>query len=195
MKASLARRKKSPSSKGRLKRHRANPARQSVLTRDGTPPVTRREAERLAKMGISLRPGIERDTLLVPLWVAETVVAEAEYYIGEVFPDCYAQWLAEKADVCYAGNFRFRRRIRGQGNAGRGWLRVFMRHWLAAILKRERPDLFVYFPPGWTLGHSLTGRRGSRRLMHLNFIPVQMSWPGEPRPNPLFRSGRLARAA
>ena len=139
----------------------------------------------------STRNRIEADTPIVPLWIAEWVVAEAERYSGEVFPDGYSHWLVEKADACYAGNPRFRRHMRGHGNAGRDWLRVFMRHWLAAILKYERPDLFIYFPPDWVLGHRLTGRRTHDRQIFLSFLPASRSWPRGERPNPLFRSGRL----
>jgi hypothetical protein len=45
--------------------------------------------------------------------------------------------------------------MRGRGNAPRDWLYAFMRHWLAALLDLERPDLYQCLPEDFNLGHRL----------------------------------------
>jgi hypothetical protein len=45
--------------------------------------------------------------------------------------------------------------MRGRGNAPRDWLYAFMRHWLAAWLDLERPDLYQCLPEDFKLGHRL----------------------------------------
>jgi len=45
--------------------------------------------------------------------------------------------------------------MRGGGNAPRDWLYAFMRHWLAALLDLERPDLYQCLPEDFNLGHPL----------------------------------------
>ncbi|MCG3149766.1 MAG: hypothetical protein PCFJNLEI_03231 [Verrucomicrobiae bacterium] len=135
----------------------------------------------------TLAPGLERDTQLNPVWVAEAVVQEAARYVAADFPTIYATWLAEKAEHCYAGNQRFHRRLRGAGNAGRGWLYAFMRHWLAGLLHRERPDLYSQFPYTWVNGQQLTGRATGLCVNYVEGCRGKSDWPTRPRPNPLLR--------
>jgi lambda repressor-like predicted transcriptional regulator len=121
----------------------------------------------------SLRPGLERDTQLMPWLIAESVCAEGSRYLGIELPARYAVWLEARAEVSYARFSHFRQLMRGRGNAPRGWLRAYMRHWLAGLLGEERPDLYECLPESFALGHPLPPgahprRRwqGSRRPLH-----------------------------
>ena len=134
---------------------------------------------------------IEDDTILVPQWVAESVINEASAFVGQAFPEHFAGWLAQKAAVCYAGNARFHRLLQGRGNGGREWLRVFMRHWLAGLLRRERPDLFVLFPQEWTLGRRVAGVASGRPLMNIGFQPGTHRWRERGCGNPLLSGARF----
>ena len=138
----------------------------------------------------SLPPGMERDTMINPLWVAESIVQEAAVYVDRKFPAIYTTWLVEKAERCYAHNKRFHRHIRGSGNAGRDWLRMFMRHWLSGILRIERPDLHARFPYSWANGQRLTGQADKTRgALRANYWG-RCKWPTGVRPNPLLHRGR-----
>jgi hypothetical protein len=64
-------------------------------------------------------------------------------------------WLEAKAELCYAGNKRFHKLMRGRGNAPRDWLYTFMRHWLGSILQLERLDLCRRLPTSFAYGHRL----------------------------------------
>lgn len=90
---------------------------------------------------------------LLPWVVAERVCEEAGRYLGVVVPRRRARWLAAKAEACFQGNERFRRRMRGEAPVE--WLRVFMRHWLASLLKLEQPDLWRALPDSYHLGRAL----------------------------------------
>ncbi len=103
----------------------------------------------------ALRPGLERDTELMPWLTADTVCGEVARFLDVAIPARYSDWLEAKAERCYARHPHFRKLMRGRGNAPRDWLRVFMRHWLAALLGTERPDLYECLPDTYALGHPL----------------------------------------
>ena len=103
----------------------------------------------------SLRPGLERDTQLMPWLIADTVCGEVSRFLGVEIPARYSDWLDAKAERCYAQNNHFRKLMRGRGNAPRDWVYAFMRHWLAALLDLERPDLYRCLPADFNLGHRL----------------------------------------
>ena len=105
--------------------------------------------------GLEPRPGLERDTLLMPWAIAESVCGEVSRFLDVELPDRYALWLEAKAERCYAGNRHFHKLMRSCGNAGRNRLYAFMRHWLAGFLKLERPDLFACLPEDFVLGRRL----------------------------------------
>ena len=115
----------------------------------------------------SLRPGLERDTQLMPWLIADSVCGEVSGFLGVEIPARYSDWLDAKAERCYANHRHFRKLMRGRGNGPRDWLYVFMRHWLAAMLDLERPDLYQCLPEDFNLGH-----------------------PGRPRPLPESPPGR-----
>lgn len=117
------------------------------------------------------RPGLERDTQLMPWLMADTVCGEVARFLDVEIPARYSDWLEAKAEHCYARNDHFRKLMRGRGNAPRDRLRVFMRHWLAALLGTERPDLYECLPDTFALGHPLPSPRRPRRR-----------WRGDGRP-------------
>jgi hypothetical protein len=98
---------------------------------------------------------IEEDTLLVPGAVAAGVWEEAAAWLGEELPRDWLIRLTERAEAVYASNPRVRRRLRGNGDGGRDWLWTFMRHWLASLLRKERPDLFARLPASYANGVEL----------------------------------------
>ena len=124
--------------------------------------------------GLCYRPGLERETQLMPWIVADSVCAEVSRFLNVELPSRYAAWLDAKAELCYAGHRHFRKLMRGRGNAPRDWLYAFMRHWLASILHLERPDLCCRLPVEFGEGKRLPciDRGGSRR----GFRPAPRNW-------------------
>ena len=72
--------------------------------------------------------------------------------MGEQFPRL---WLAERANVVYLHNARFRRLLRKYGDTGNGCLLAFMRHWLCGLLAGRRPDLCQRLPGKFAAGQKL----------------------------------------
>ena len=64
-------------------------------------------------------------------------------------------WRAKENPEDWTVHDHFRKLMRGRGNAPRDWLYAFMRHWLAALLDLERPDLYQCLPEDFNLGHRL----------------------------------------
>ena len=102
----------------------------------------------------SLPTALERDTLLTPEWVAESMVQEVERFLKADLPENFAARLAAKAHYLYPRHKHFHNGLNRPGNRGRENLRMFMRHWTAGWLKRERNPLHKKLP--WSFGN---GRR------------------------------------
>ena len=98
---------------------------------------------------------IEHDTPLVPQAVAVAVWEEASLWLGEPLPRRWIAQLTARANTAYGGNDRFRRLLRRHGNAGRDWLWAFTRHWLAALIRKHRPELHARLPGSYSVGHPL----------------------------------------
>ena len=116
-----------------------------------------REHPRRARRATAGSPSIEEATEIVPLWVAESIVNEADAWLRTALPPEWPATFAAKAERCFAGHRQFYRLLSARGangNAGRDNLRRFMRHWLASRLARERPALYRRLPAGYALGHS-----------------------------------------
>jgi hypothetical protein len=96
--------------------------------------------------------GIQRDTPLVPRAAAEQIVEETSRLVGKTLPPQWAGLLAQRAEVTYANGLRFRRRIQSRGDEGRDWLWAFMRHWVSALILKQRPELFRKLPSGYSVG-------------------------------------------
>ena len=106
---------------------------------------------------------IEHDTPLVPRAVASGVWEEAGTWLGEELPREWLARLTERAEALYASNARVGRQLRGPGNGGRDWLWTFMRHWLAALIWRQCPDLHARLPDAFNVGHPLPPARPGRQ--------------------------------
>lgn len=100
-------------------------------------------------------PQIIPCTQLVPLAAAREVVDEASRWLGVTLPSRYAVRLASHAHIVYANSPSFRRILRGPGEAARHRLYVFLRHWLAARLHADRPELLRRLPVGYRTGEPL----------------------------------------
>ena len=97
--------------------------------------------------------------VLLPQVVAQSVCDEVSRFLDVDLPERLSDWLTAKTERCFQRNRRFHHLMQGRGNAPRDWLRVFLRHWLSALLGTERPDLWYCLPPEFDLGHALP--RGS----------------------------------
>ena len=106
-----------------------------------------------------LPTALERDTLLTPEWVAESVVQETERYLGADLPPGYAERLAAKAHYLYPRHKHFHKMLNRPGNRGRHNLFVFMRHWTCSWLKRERYALYKKLPWSFAIGVALYPQR------------------------------------
>ncbi len=111
--------------------------------------------EEFAEWRAALPTALERDTLLTPEWVAESVVREAERYLRADLPPGYAERLAAKAHHLYPRHKHFHKMLNRPGNRGRDNLYTYMRHWTCSWLKRERYALYKKLPWSFALGVSL----------------------------------------
>ncbi len=89
--------------------------------------------------------------MLTPEWVAECVVEEAGRFLKAELPGDFVERLAAKAYHLYPRHKHFHKVLNRPGSQGREYLMMFMRHWTAAWLRRERPALHKRLP--WTFGN------------------------------------------
>jgi hypothetical protein len=108
------------------------------------------------------RPRIEADTPIVPRAVAMSVWTEAGAWLDEELPRQWVNRLAARANAIYARNPRFRETLQRSGTAGRDRLWAFTRHWLAAQIKKHRPELHARLPASYNVGGELPERRHAR---------------------------------
>jgi hypothetical protein len=100
---------------------------------------------------------LERDTMLTPLWVAESVVQEVERFLKAELPPHWARRLAVKAHYLYPRHKHFHKGLNRPGNRGRENLLMFMRHWTAGWLKRAQSPLYKKLPYSFGMGRKLPG--------------------------------------
>jgi hypothetical protein len=98
---------------------------------------------------------LERDTLLTPEWIAESVVQEVERLLKAELPENFAARLATKAHHLYPRHQHFHKGLNRPGNRGRENLLMFMRHWTAGWLKRARNPLHKKLPYSFGMGQRL----------------------------------------
>lgn len=155
--------KKSPSSKARRKRPaglrcRANKS-PAPLRGGRNGAAAPRAAATLRRefraWRASLPTALERETLLMPEAIAASVVQEAERFLGAELPGSFTGRLAAKAELLYARHRHFHQAVNRPGNAGRENLYMFMRHWTAGWLKRERSALYKRLPASFAMGQRL----------------------------------------
>ena len=97
----------------------------------------------------------------MPEAIAESVVQEAERFLKADLPGDFAARLAAKAHRLYPRHKHFHKVLNLPGNRGRDSLYMYLRHWTASWLKRERPALFKRLPWSYALGSKLPA--GSHR--------------------------------
>lgn len=102
-----------------------------------------------------LRRRIQNDTPIVPRAVAEAVWQEANVYLRTELPRPWARRLAVRAQLVYQRNAQFRELLRRDGDAGRDWLWAFTRHWLAALIAKQLPELHARLPGDYHTGREL----------------------------------------
>jgi hypothetical protein len=127
----------------------------------------------------SLPAGMERDTLLMPDAIAESVCQEVSRFLDLEMPERYAVWLAAKAHRCYSAHRHFYKLMQASGNLARDRLYMFMRHWLANILYLERQDLIYCLPIEFSRGNALPrgAYRHIKRVSYLaHFLPAPRDW-------------------
>ncbi len=110
----------------------------------------------------SLPTPLERDTLLMPEAIADSVVTEASNYLDAELPADFPARLAAKAYHLYPRHRPFHKMLNRPGNRGRDTLYVYMRHWTAGWLKRERWALFKRLPWEYANGRRLPAEPRSR---------------------------------
>lgn len=103
----------------------------------------------------SLPTPLERDTLLVPEWIAESVVQEVERFLNAELPGGWARRLATKAQRLYPRHKHFQKMLNRPGNSGRNNLYMYMRHWTAGWLKRECSGFYKKLPWSYAQGQRL----------------------------------------
>ena len=111
----------------------------------------------------SLPTALERDTLLMPEAIAASVVQEAERFLQADLPDGFAGRLAAKAHHLYPRHRHFKKMLNRPGNFGRHNLYVYMRHWTAGWLKRERNPLHKKLPYSFGMGRRLPDDAGKTK--------------------------------
>lgn len=102
---------------------------------------------------------IEQETAIVPRAIAEGVCEEASAWLQQPLPRRWVRELTAHANTVYAHNPCFRRKVSAAGDGGRDWLWMFMRHWLAALLHKRRPNLHARLPASFNTGQPLPDRK------------------------------------
>jgi hypothetical protein len=104
---------------------------------------------------------------LIPHAAAVQILEELQELAESTVPEQarLVDQLVQQAEETAAANESFRRKLRGK--LGREWLYAFMRHWLAAELKRSQPAIFNRLPPRYAVGVPMTDRRSPRGRAYL----------------------------
>ncbi len=107
-----------------------------------------------AELRKTFRPGIERDTELMPWLIADSIITEVARWLDldTSLPADWSDWLDRRAERCYAKSAHFHKLLHRRGNGGRDTLYAFMRHWLAAKMMKEAPALARRMPPEFANG-------------------------------------------
>ena len=105
------------------------------------------------------RARIEQDTPIRTRAIAEGVCEEVSVWLHEPLPRRWVRELVARANTIYARNRHFNRRVRGQGDRGRDYLWMFMRHWLAAMIRQRRAQSYARLPAAYCVGGDLPPRQ------------------------------------
>ena len=112
----------------------------------------------------------EKQTTYCPLYLAWRILDEARDYFRTPIPEAFADKLAHRAEAVFARHPFWARKaapcagqLQFQSQRQREFILMFMRHWLAGVLARERPALFRDLPESFKVGHPLPAYRGRAR--------------------------------
>jgi hypothetical protein len=108
----------------------------------------------------------ERQTSYCPLYLAWRILDEARDYFRTPIPKAFADKLARRAEAVFAHQPIWARKAapragqqQFQNQRQREFILMFMRHWLAGVLVRERPALFRDLPENFKIGLELPEKR------------------------------------
>jgi len=137
---------------------------------DGYPPVTEFERAISKAEGRRLKAEVsqfEQKTSYCPLYLAWRIVDEARDYFRTPIPEAFADKLAHRAETVFAHHSFWSRkatprdgRRQFQSQRQREFILMFMRHWLAGVLAKERPVLFRDLPESFKVGQPLPQKQG-----------------------------------
>ena len=85
--------------------------------------------------------------------MAMVILDQLKNYFWAELPEDLADEVAQKAEIVFAGNERWRRKFKGR--RGREYLVMFMRHWFSAALFKRQSPLFRQLPPDFKIGRPL----------------------------------------
>lgn len=94
------------------------------------------------------RKGIADDTPMLPHVIARCVCDEL-FKLTKTEYRHLSWWLAARAERIYQKNERFAKSLRRNGNYGRDYLYMFMRHWAAAFVLER---FAIRVEQAWALG-------------------------------------------
>ena len=84
-----------------------------------------------------------------------SIVQEVELYLKADLPPHWARRLAARAYYLYPRHRHFKKCLNRPGNRGQDNLFMFMRHWPAGWLNRERSPLYKKLPRSFGMGQRL----------------------------------------
>ena len=137
----------------------------------------RRGSRTAAEKRYELVREFERATSYCPLYLAWRILDEARNYFRTEIPESYARKLARRAEAVFAKHASWARKASPRAGARqqfecrrqREFILMYMRHWLAGVLARERLALFRALPESFKIGlelpteHAVPVGRGYRR--------------------------------
>jgi hypothetical protein len=110
----------------------------------------------------------EQATSYCPLYLAWLTLDEARDYFQTPIPEAFADKLAHRAQAVFArhpfwarkaapraGSRKTLQVTQFQSQRQREFILIFMRHWLAGVLAKERPALFRDLPESFKVGQPL----------------------------------------
>ncbi len=112
-----------------------------------------------------LNESLEDDTSIQSSVVASEVVNELVRYLAKKNPKLsneigsgkgYVLFLVKRQADLYKADATWRERMNASGDKGRDTLYMFMRHWLAAEIKRKQPEVYKVLPSDFANGVELT---------------------------------------
>lgn len=95
----------------------------------------------------------EKQTCINPYFAADLVLHGVCMYFWVNLPAHLEQQLAERAVKVFTHNKHWRKKI--QSERGPDYLRMFMRHWLAGLLRQQGHPLFRELPDSFKWGKPL----------------------------------------